>query len=58
MTLIQIAPFYLDIDIESLHKEVDPRKLIIDNFFTFQQKQQKKESVKKSRNHLIPRSPL
>jgi len=49
----------LDIDIESLHKEVDPRKLIIDNFFTFQQKQQKKESVKKEQESLdTPFSPM
>lgn len=49
----------LDIDIESLHKEVDPRKLIIDNFFTFQQMQQKKESVKKEQESLdTPFSPM
>ncbi len=49
----------LDIDIESLHKEVDPRKLIIDNFFTFQQKQQKEESMEKEQESPdTPFSPM
>ncbi|MDD9781166.1 type IV secretory system conjugative DNA transfer family protein [Priestia megaterium] len=37
----------LDIDIESLHKEVNPRELVIENFFSFQkQAKQEPEPVK------------